>query len=185
MSDYDTLSAIVTCWGDIMEERVAARGMLASCCVLASKVLLVSLTEAGFDAWVEPTYAIASNRASWEWQGRPISEWPEEAWSVGVEPGKRIDSGSYPGHLVVMTRLFGDLLLVDGSAGQFSRPAKQMIIPSVMVIPAFDWPGPVGTRNADWSMRYDPAPLGQLHRVGPDWTKNWRDYMPAMRKVTA
>lgn len=188
MSDFDTFSTIVTRWGEIMDERVNDRSLLAKCCVLASKVLLVSLTEAGFEAWAEPTYAVASNAASWAQLGRPVSEWPDEAWSVGViDEGKGMSPGSYPGHLVVMTRLFndGDLYLVDGSAGQFSRPAKNLVIPSVLVVPARNWPDTVWMRNASWAMSYKPAPLGQMHRVGNDWTKNWRDYMPEMRKVLA
>lgn len=185
MSEYDTLSTIVTRWGEVMDDRVKARSLRPDCCVLASKVLLVSLTEAGYEAWAEPTTAVASNAASWAMKDRPTSEWPDEAWSVGVKPGERISPGSYPGHLVVMTYVENHLLLVDGSAGQFSRPLKNMTIPSVLVVDAADWPNPVGTWNAAWAMEYKPADLGVLHRVGNDWTKNWRDYMPAMRKVTA
>lgn len=185
MSEYDTLSAIVTRWAEIMDNRVANRGMLAACCVLASKVLLVSLTEAGIEAWAEPTYAVASNAASWPLRSVPFEQWPDAAWSVGVRPGDRISPGSYPGHLVVMAYIDGGLMLVDGSAGQFSRPLKNMTIPSVLVVPAAGWPGPVGIRNAAWAMEYKPASLGVLHRVGNDWTKNWREYMPEMRKVTA
>jgi hypothetical protein len=176
---------IVDRWTEISEARIADKSLRPDCCVLASKVLLVAFTEAGFEASAEPTYTVATNRASWQWQGRPIKEWPPEAWSVGVEPGQRIDTGSYPGHLVVVVKVDGELWMVDGSSGQLSRPAKQMTIPRVLAFPIANWPDRVWVRNFDWAIQYTPAPLGKLHRVGNDWTKNWRKYAEQMRECNA
>jgi hypothetical protein len=175
---------ILARWQEVKDAAIAERGLLTNCCVLASKVLVVSFTEAGFDAWVEPTYAIAENREGVAWRSRPMSEWPPSAWSVGIEPG-RIEFGSYPGHLIVMCKVDGELHLVDGAAGQFSRPAKQMTIPSVLAFPATVWPHGAQYNAGPWVLSYSQAHIGNLHRVGNDWTKNWRKYAQQMKEIPA
>jgi hypothetical protein len=161
-------------------------GLLPNCCVLASKVLLVALIDAGFQAWVEPTYALAINKEGYLLldRGVPTSEWPDTAWSVGVEEGGTIDTGSYPGHLVVFCYVDGALTLVDGSAGQFSRPAKQMNVPSTLWFPTPRWPHAASYVDGAWALTYKPAPLGNLHRVANDWTKNWRKHAADMKQVS-
>lgn len=178
------LSEIVNRWQTVKQDA----GIIPSCCILASKVLMIELLDAGAEVWVEPTYAIASNRWAWPHVGRTnVADWPPEAWSVGIDPEGLIgDGGGYPGHLVVMVELGdGGLVLVDGSAGQFARPAKQMTIPPTLIVPANDWPDGAVVQRGDWRVDYMPAPLGQQHRVAPDWRRNWRDLAASMRKTRA
>lgn len=183
----DNLHDILGRWEHVKDTAIAERRLAPSCCILASKVLMVEFLDAGFEAWVEPTYAIAANRHAIPLihAGVHTSLWPDEAWSVGVDPNGVVGDGQgYPGHLVVMVDVGDDtVLLVDGSSGQFSRPQHRMTIPSTLTAPTMLWPEAVSVRTDDWQIDYWPAPLGQQHRIANDWRRNWRELAAEMRNT--
>jgi hypothetical protein len=160
-------------WDRIAEHSVANGLLLPNHCVLACKILAVTLDDLGYTAVVHPVQTLVTNKAARALIADkvPTDRWPEFAWSVGTDrrPGK----SGYPGHLIITV---GDHL-IDPSARQFQRP-NRLHLPDIVVTDATEFhatghtaaSGPDGTTIEWWK---DPT-LGNLHRTGNDWTRNWR-----------
>ena len=59
----------------------------------------------------------------------PVDQWPPDAWTVGVNADQPAREGGWPGHLVAVLHGRRDRL-VDVSADQFDRPARDLRCPS-------------------------------------------------------
>ncbi|KQP62920.1 hypothetical protein [Nocardioides sp. Leaf285] len=78
-------------------------------------------------------------------QGVHPSQWPDDAWSIGVRPGMRATdvsldarTGGWDGHLVlILRRPGGGRTLIDLTADQFDRPQRDLHVhgPVFMDIP--------------------------------------------------
>lgn len=120
--------------------------------------------------------------------GAPMSTWPDEAWSVGLEcdrvvaANSKLESGrrkGFGGHVVVV----GEGWFLDLTAIQVARPRKLIVIPGPIVGPYTAEPGWVRCN----------LPLGGIaqYRFRPEF-KSWRtthawrsdpdrDYLATMR----
>jgi hypothetical protein len=117
-------------------------------------------------------------------------EWtsgPDNAWSVGV--GFPNTTQQYVGHLAAMV---DDKYLVDASIDQANRPAKDMILPPVMLAGVSR-----DFRRAKKSERhflrsddgmviiYEPRPKDKVWLSSPDWNEKTRHTRSVLRIVAA
>lgn len=69
--------------------------------------------------------------------GRPYSEWPVTAWSVGVQGSGVMDMETkrYDGHVVLVIKPAGSpRLLLDLSADQMDRPERHLRVPGPVAV---------------------------------------------------
>lgn len=146
-------------------------------CILTTRVAIEVMHYAGHKA-ARPlaVKVIAANREAQEElrAGRMPDEWPEAAWSVGVQGTGSRASGRWDGHLIVAC---GDVL-ADLTADQFHRPDKGLPCPGPIVVTGWDRTWPVLTANDDTgvAVRYEPmrGEAAQSFRHAPDWLTNHR-----------
>jgi len=109
------------------------------CCLNGTRVTLEVLGRLGFKARPLVTHSLAMNAAFWT-RLRESGDWPQQevmdawvkdgAWAVGVDGVQpEAQKGYEGGHLVVVVQG----LLLDSAAGQFARPAKDIIVPPMVV----------------------------------------------------
>jgi hypothetical protein len=110
-------------------------------CIASTRVTVEVLGRLGIKARPLPVRFVTVNEAQFQ-RMQEIGRWPTaeeyaqwkeetpEVWSVGIDetPGRRPDG--YPGHLVAIAGPY----LIDASASQFSRPAKGIHLPDVLVL---------------------------------------------------
>ena len=115
--------------------------------------------------------------ALWE-QGIPYTEWPPDAWSLGVGPGAVGTGGGWDGHLCAE----GDGFTLDLSAAQFNRPGL-IICDEPLLMPELPPEGMIHTRDEH----------GQTVLIGR-WPENnywrrasgWKRLQPAeVREIVA
>lgn len=96
-------------------------------CIEAAKLGRLALKRVFVDAEPLPCGYVICNAEAEALMGRgvPVSEWPGSAWSVGVDPDATDVPGvGWNGHLL----LRGDGWIADLSAGQFSRPLRNLTV---------------------------------------------------------
>ncbi len=114
-------------------------------CVAATRLGAEVCRYFGIDARPQPVMANAFNQQALDWieGGRdwPKIGDPEEAefWAagchiIGIDEEDRGERGRYPGHLVLW--LPGREQILDLTIGQFSRPAKGLVLPDGALLPA-------------------------------------------------
>lgn len=110
------------------------------CCVNGTRIAIEVLMRLGLNPRPMVTHATAMNSAFWAlikasdgWPSQEVLDvWVKDhdAWAVGVGGGLPNMPG-YDAHLVVVVL---DHLL-DSASGQFSRPAKKILAPPMIVAP--------------------------------------------------
>jgi len=160
-----------------------------TCCILATRAIV----EVGhyFGVRVAPVAVGVSafNAEAWRLvEARvPQSEWPEEAWSVGVEP--RPDPGPstpFSAHLIAET----DSFLVDLSARQLGRPDRSIDVFGPLVLrkpPGFSWDRnevALVTNATETTTVVYRRVRERNYRRAPDWRRNYdRVASPLIRHV--
>ena len=173
---------VLDAWLDV--RRVETR---PDCCILATRTLGAVFERLNGWSWEAlPCASLAANAAAVELlEARvPVEEWPEVAWSVGVDDDPAdVNPGRYAGHLVLVLDTGAGLQLVDGALGQFSRPHRGLVVPEMVRFDIEDAWAPVHSVEfeAGTKVMWRPSKrLGKSHRVAPDWTRNWRDLADAV-----
>lgn len=111
-------------------------------CIETARALQETLTRIGIPARLLPVDIIANNPAAYrlKQQHVPISEWPRDAWSVGIVDNKaapRIQrKGGWDGHMLVRV---AKEWLCDPNAGQFYRQGLIHMPPGWTVAYPRDW----------------------------------------------
>lgn len=125
------LSRLVDAWPEIRDAHFTP-----DCCLNATRVLMEACRASLPRASCRPlaVEATAVNAQAIRLMAREFT--PEEWWSSGAHflaCGPRdegVDENAWPGHLVLVVN---DRWLVDGSAAQMARPAKDLFVPSVVI----------------------------------------------------
>lgn len=160
------------------------QGYEPSACILGTRVLIDVLAYFGVEGSALPVRVLVLNQAGAEQmeKGIPISEWPDEAWSVGVDD-RNPDNPTveearakwrFPAHLVVQANGY----LLDPTADQMDRPQRGLrVLGSVAAQLPDDFfdGGYVGLHdpNTGTRMFYSPSPLRpHTWKSAPDWTKD-------------
>ena len=112
-------------------EPIFERTFSPDCCLNATRVLLDVLRGVGFAARPLSVRAFAYNAVYVDRVARGLPPLGDpESWGLGVETRPAMGGGGWPGHLVA---LVDNRWLVDGSAGQFSRPEKNILVPWIFL----------------------------------------------------
>lgn len=97
------------------------------CCIAASRVGVTVLQRFGIDGHGETVVAMAGNAAFRFWRdGGFKGEPPSGARVVEIDTTVERTPKTYPGHVVIVGRVQGKYFMLDLSAPQFDRPAKQI-----------------------------------------------------------
>jgi hypothetical protein len=121
--------------GPIMDEALSQDR-----CLNASRITIDTLRNFGIESRPLSVEALAANKPMLEAQSNAFDYehmTPEEvkvaqakgAWMVQTDLVGSV--GGWPGHLVVVS----SGILIDASAGQFSRPARNLYVPQVVTAP--------------------------------------------------
>jgi hypothetical protein len=155
-----------------------ACGLRPDCCIAAGRLALDVCRFFDVPAEPHPVRVIAENPVMAKWReehdgtGMPPELWEETgAWSVGVDPDQDRGGEGWNGHLVVVT----STLLVDLSAGQMTRPAKNLhlgplsgTLPDGWMSEAWPWPWAAYHVN-DCVVAYQRTPTNTAFRRAKDW----------------
>lgn len=100
-------------------------------CILSTRLGVKVLEHYGVNARPQPVTVHAFNLEAWELAEKrvPVSEWPEAAWSVGIEGTGKSDpeTRSWDGHLVLIVKNPSRTrTLIDLTADQLDRPHKHI-----------------------------------------------------------
>jgi hypothetical protein len=133
-------------------------------CIDAARTLGVKLRPVSVDFTL-------FNRPAWELYRSAVkpADWPEHAWSVGVDRDASVDhDGKWGGHLMAE----GAGQTVDLSARQFHRPGR-LVVPEPWVMPSLPH-----DRTADFTDTYSQVllirrwPENNRWRGAPGWQPN-------------
>lgn len=105
-------------------------------CILATRVFIEAAKHFGIRAKPRPVSVCVANEEAFSMMLRhkPVSEWPDGAWSVGTS--EYASDVGYGFHLVATVKS----LLVDPTVHQFARPTKGILIPRVpCIVPIGQW----------------------------------------------
>lgn len=149
-------------------------------CILTTRLGVEVLTHYGLSAKAQPVRVAAWNREGITLHLRkvPHSQWPESAWSVGIEGTGVSDrsTGAWDGHLVVVLRNPSRTrTLIDLTADQLSRPQRGIDIsgPILMDLTPVWAPGDMlfTPPKEDGSvLGYEPQVNAGGWRDAPDWS---------------
>lgn len=137
-------------------------------CILSTRIGVEVLTRFGLKARAQPVNVLVQNLKAYHLteQRVPVPEWPDDAWSVGVEPGQQARPGHWNGHLVIVLRQPGEpRVLIDLTADQFDRPERDLKVA-----------GPVFMNIADTWTPQDP--LATIVKDDADQPQTIVSYMP-------
>lgn len=147
-------------------------------CLMSTRVLIETAKYFGVYAKPVPVKTAFLNGAAIAAmeQELPLEQWPDDAWSVGIEgtgqKGVRNDPKGWDGHMVAVTKT----VLVDPSADQMSRPEKGMPLEAFAAPIPTEWStgdqptvfragGPGGL-----VLIYTPMTTPGPWRDSPDWS---------------
>lgn len=148
-------------------------------CIEWARVQQLALEALGVRSRAVPVEVMAGNEAAAAqlFDNSPMTPALEAkgAWTVGVT--HQVQGSGWPGHLVLAVSVpdGGGRVLLDGTAGQFSRPAKGMSVPDglMLTLPSL-WVEPVYARPQTGIIRYSPMPpqvdAARTWRESPAWT---------------
>lgn len=135
-------------------------------CVEWARAQTLVLEALGVKSRAIPVDVLAGNRLAERQLLYNIPFSPQDeaagAWTVGVHHAQGGSGPGWDGHLVVaVVDPSGGRILVDGTADQFSRPARDLVVPPIVMVslPPL-WEAPVFTDPALHSgiVRYAPMP---------------------------
>jgi hypothetical protein len=156
-------------------------GYQSNCCVLASRAALDVLK--GWDIKARPLLCevVAANFAFRSGGRDPVTAYVVQCDAgIDIKPGEREmreKAGGLNGHVVLAAKVGRRHMLLDMSAWGFSRPTRDIHIPSGVV---FDSRGPIITPK--WQLSVDlkgmgcmlyrshPAPERERFQSASDWT---------------
>jgi hypothetical protein len=127
------LDAIVDGWRDIEAGRIGTLGNGGNSCVLAGNFARRILENQKVPHRLRPVGAISFNTKGFEMFGTNANDLPDDAWNVAVTRFSQ-DFGGWSGHLLVET----DNFILDLTSEQFARPAKNIHVPSNLIVPMSD-----------------------------------------------
>lgn len=145
-----------------------------NCCVAATRIGIAVLKRFGIDGRVAVTRALAGNKSFAAWiDGGSVGEPPEDARCVDIDLDVR-DGTGVPAHLCITGRVQGQHFLLDLSAPQFHRPAKEILVPEpqLVFLPGA-WPMEVmGILSGGTVLAYTPHPMPLTidYERSRDWT---------------
>lgn len=98
-------------------------------CILSTRLGVDVLQHYGVPARPQPVTVTAMNEEAYRLMaaGVPVPQWPDSAWSVGIEGTGKSDpaTGSWDGHLVIVLRNpERTRTLIDLTADQLDRPHR-------------------------------------------------------------
>jgi hypothetical protein len=116
-----TVEAMARAWGQWQSE--PGFPFTDDHCINGARVVTRALEKLGVQSRAVSVQFLLFNRPAWMLfeQDIPVSEWPPEAWSLGVGPNaQRGVANRWDGHVVVE----GEGWTLDISAKQFARPGR-------------------------------------------------------------
>jgi hypothetical protein len=121
-----TVEAMARAWGQWQAE--PGFPFDDSHCINGARVVTRALEKLGIPSRAVSVQFLLFNRPAWMLfeQDVPLSEWPDEAWSLGIGPnvtGSVRGAQKWDGHLIVE----GEGWTLDISAMQFNRPGRIVI----------------------------------------------------------
>ena len=133
MSIDDKIASVINAWDELsMDDMFDADG---GYCVNATRIAIDVLGKLGVAAKPAVWGVIVGNAEALRMidSGTPVDEWPDSAWTVGVEPDSPVPlSKGIRGHLVAEV----DGGILDLSARQFTREAYGIDLGGPMWLPA-------------------------------------------------
>jgi hypothetical protein len=153
---------------------VVAPNVRKNCCILAASTTVRVCQYFGVRAkeLAVRTRILNTEAVELEAAHVPMSEWPDSAWSVGVnESAPPVDRG-WVGHLMVSVEN-GDFI-VDLSSYQWDRPSKGIEVGALIRARAdittstTGWSVAAGASETTWCM-WQPWPENRGYRKGKDW----------------
>lgn len=163
-------------------------------CVFTTRLGLQVLEDVGVPARPQPVFVRAMNEKAvlLGEQQVPISEWPDDAWSVTIN-GTPIPGGTgWSGHLVLDVRQPGQRrLMIDLTSGQLSRPERGLHVSEVVFIDIESpWTprDPVGLVVPDLDdpkavIEYVPMPPGHPAAQGWRESRDWCGHEDEIRRA--
>lgn len=158
------VSALADAWA--AWEREASFPYDEDCCINATRVATRVLDSVGVRARPLSVWVLLLNQFALELAEADVavSDWPNHAWSVGVQPGLA-PPGQWNGHLIAE----GDGWALDLSARQFHRPGK-LIVDKPWVLPAIPTEGRGMFRDPHAQTLYVVRnPANNRWRTAPGW----------------
>lgn len=116
--------ALAELWPEVTDKNLAPNH-----CILAARVAVEVGTYFGVPITARSTKVAVFNKVARDWIGKPMKDWPEEAWSVGIG-GKGVEGPGYNGHVITESEHW----IIDLATGQFTRPTKQLDIGPTLVV---------------------------------------------------
>ena len=130
MTELELAKELARAWTPI------APASLQGACIESTKYGIEVLRRVGVKAKPLPCALAAFNQAGWRaFQAHlPFRDWPEEAWSIGVDPDRRTPDPEpgrrgWDGHLIIE----GDTFLADLALGDLARPHRQLYLEPLAV----------------------------------------------------
>lgn len=162
----------------------ASRDFEPRCCIAAACMGSEALRYFGVPAEPVAADVVLFNARGWDLQqaGIPTSEWPPEAWSLGVQHETNVAQGmpgpkGYPGHLVIIVHD----LLIDLSAAQFNRPARNLRCDRPLILDGGTWDDAAGAMSFGATL---PDGSKIAYWLRPE-IRSWRASPDARRKSLA
>lgn len=150
-------------------------------CILSTRIGLDVLHHYGLTARAQPVRVLAANEPAMGLilKKVPHSQWPDDAWSVGIEGTGVSDTNmhQWDGHLVILLRNPSRRrTLIDLTADQLDRPARNINIggPVFMDLAPVWAPGDmlyteIGQAPHRTIVGYEPQVNAGAWQTAPDW----------------
>jgi hypothetical protein len=164
---------------------VTRPGLRPNHCILASRVAVEVGRYFGIPITERSTRCLVANARAWELlnQQIPVSEWPDDAWSVGVDPDDDRNRGTgYPGHVIAESEHY----LIDLSAAQFSRPKRGLEFgPMFLPRPEMDTEYWTYADSENGTVIVYSPQADRRYRNAPDWREetNWKPEAAALIRL--
>jgi hypothetical protein len=183
MSDErEILEAMARCWPMV----VRITGMQPSHCILAARAATETARYFGVTLRERAVSVLVANAKAWELINAdvPVDEWPDDAWSIGIDPHDERNAAmrGYAGHVITESPRY----LLDLSAPQFNRPRRGLYVEDPLLAPRGDDPADAWTYGDERGTRLVYRPMDdRSYRKMPDWTNrlNWREETAALIRL--
>lgn len=143
-----------------------------SSCIASTRIGIDVLRGFGLRSYPIATRVVAYNAAAARLVTArvPVDEWPDEAWSVGIQGSGVSKAGEWDGHLVIGLRdSDGREGVLDLSADQMSRPTRGLEITPILFHPP-TWP--FGATLANGVVIAYGKIKSRSFKSSPDWSKD-------------
>lgn len=175
MTDVDTIAERLHHITEVTRKHILTEWH-ADSCIASTRVLMTVLDYFGYPSEPMPVRLAVFTRQGWDMaeRGVPVAEWPNEAWSVGINGSGATNGKRWDGHLVVSLVVDDNRFMLDPSIDQVSRPQRGIILtPSIFGIE--EWPAGTPLRFERPSdglvIMYDRLVDAGSWRRSPDWSE--------------